>query len=79
MNRLEYFGRGGWITSHVAGKTVDHLEKDGIWLILVTTCGHRYRIGWQDNGNQLKGEPFLENLDVRILIEGAGISGKADM
>ena len=80
--QLEKYGHqghlGGWITSHVQGKTIDHLEKDGLWLYICTTDGHRYKIGWQDtSGNQLKGEPFLENLDVRVCISGAGLSGVA--
>ena len=67
---------GGWITSHLAGKTIEAFMMDGTWLILRTTDGHEARIGWQDtHGNQLKGEPFLENLDVRIAIAGAGLSG----
>ena len=81
--QLETFGHqghlGGWITTHVQGKTIKCLEKDGLWLYIVSTDGHRYRIGWQDaGGNQLKGEPFLENLDVEIFIAGAGITGIGD-
>ena len=68
----------GWITSHLQGKTVEAFMMDGTWLILRFTDGHEARIGWQDvHGNQLKGEPFLENLDVRIAIVGAGFSGVA--
>ena len=70
----------GWITSHLQGRTVESFMMDGTWLILRFTDGHEARIGWQDtSGNQLKGEPFLENLDVRIFIAGAGLSGVANI
>jgi hypothetical protein len=68
----------GWITSHLAGKTVEWFGIDGTWLIIRFTDGHEARLGWQDvHGNQLKGEPFLENLDVKIQIVGASLSGEA--
>jgi len=55
------------------------MYKDGTWLILRFTDGHEARIGFQDiHGNQLKGEPFLENLDVRIQIAGVSLNGTAD-
>ena len=70
---------GGWITSHLQGRTVEAMYKDGTWLILRFTDGHEARIGFQDiHGNQLKGEPFLENLDVRIQIAGVSLNGTAD-
>ena len=70
----------GWITSHLEGRTVEALMIDGTWLILRFLDGHEARIGWQDaHGNQIKGEPFLENLDVRIAVVGAGFSGIGDM
>lgn len=69
---------GGWITSHLSGRTIESFLMDGTWLILRFTDGHEARIGWQDtSGNQLKGEPFLENLDVRILVLGAGFEADA--
>jgi hypothetical protein len=68
---------GGWITSTCAGKTVESFMMDGTWLILRFTDGHEAKIGWQDkSGNQLQGEPFLENLDVRIMVPGAKLSGE---
>ena len=68
--------QGGWITSFCAGKTIERFLQDGEWLILEFTDGHQARIGWQDSsGNKLKGSPFLESLDVKIQIVGAGISG----
>ena len=67
---------GGFITSHLQGRTIEAFMMDGTWLILRFTDGHEARIGWQDtSGNQLKGEPFLENLDVKILIQGASLKG----
>ena len=64
----------GFITSHLRGRTVDKLLIDGTWLIIRFTDGHEAKVGWQDTaGNQLKGEPFLENLDVRIALVGAEI------
>lgn len=80
--QLETFGQqghgGGWITSFVQGKVLESCLQDGEYLILRFTDGHEARIGWQDaGGNQLKGSPFLENLDVKILVAGAGFSGNA--
>jgi len=79
--QLESYGQpghlGGWITSFVQGKTVECLMRDGQWLIIRFTDGHEARIGWQHSGNQVLGEPFLENLDVRIFISGAGLTGGA--
>ena len=82
--QLETFGHqghlGGWITSYLQGRTIECLMKDGEWLILRFTDGHEARIGWQDtSGNQLKGEPFLENLDARIFVAGAGLTGVGNM
>jgi hypothetical protein len=52
--------------------------RDGLYLIIRCTDGHEARIGWQDtHGNQLKGDPFLENLDVKIAVPGAGFKGQA--
>lgn len=67
--------QGGWITSHLQGRTVECIMRDGVWLILRFTDGHEARIGWQHSGNQVLGEPFLENLDARIFVSGAGITG----
>jgi hypothetical protein len=55
---------------------VEAIMRDGQWLILRFTDGHEARIGWQHSGNQVLGEPFLENLDARIFIPGAGLTGK---
>ena len=80
--QLETYGHqghlGGWITTHLQGRTIDCLLRDGEWLIIRCTDGHEARIGWQDtHGNKLRGDPFLENLDVRVFISGAGLTGTA--
>ncbi len=80
--QLEKYGSqghlGGWITTHLQGRTIECLMRDGMFLIIRFTDGHEARIGWQDkSGNQLAGDPFLENLDVRIFVPGAGFSGVA--
>ena len=67
--------QGGWITSHLQGRTIEAIMRDGMWLILRFTDGHEARIGWQHSGNQVLGEPFLENLDARIFVAGAGLTG----
>ena len=65
----------GFITGHLQGRTVECLMIDGTWLIIRFTDGHEARIGWQDkSGNQIQGEPFLENLDVRIFVAGAQLT-----
>jgi len=78
-NQLEVFGEqghyGGWITSALQGKEIECFMQDGTWLILRTTDGHEARIGWADGDTQLKGAPFLENLDVRIQLPSADLSG----
>lgn len=66
----------GFITSHLQGRKIESLLIDGTWLIIRFIDGHEARIGWQDkSGNQVRGEPFLENLDVRIVVPGAGFTG----
>lgn len=68
----------GFINSWLQGRTVEGAYKDGTFLIIRTTDGHDFRIGWQDtSGNQLKGEPFMENLDVTVVLKGASLSGVA--
>lgn len=79
--QLEKYGEqghgGGWITSFIQGRTIECVMRDGQWLILRFTDGHEARIGWQHGGNQVLGEPFLENLDARIFVPGAGLTGTA--
>jgi len=83
--RIEYFSTGiqeggGWITSHLQGREIESIMEDGQWLIIRCVDGHEVRIGWQDaSGNQIKGSPFIENLDVKIFIAGAGLSGVGSM
>lgn len=80
MKALESFGHqghlGGWINTHIQGRTLEAAMKDGQWLVLRFVDGHEAKIGWQDaSGNQIKGEPFLENLDVRITVPGVQVGG----
>lgn len=60
----------GHINRELENKTVEKVYKDGIWLIIRTTCGHEYKIGWtnDDNGSPLKGQPFLKQVDVKIIL-----------
>lgn len=83
MKQLATYGgqgdyQGGWITSFLQGKVIDSCLKDGEWLIIRTVCGHEAKIGWQDTkGNKLLGEPFVENMDVRIFVQGASFASEA--
>jgi len=78
IKQLETFGTPGWITSHLQGRRVEAAYKDGIWLIIRMTDGHEFKIGWQDShGNQVKGEPFLENLDVKFTLTPGLFRGQA--
>ena len=80
MRQLGKWNGPGFITSHLQGREIQALLIDGEWLIIRFTDGHEARIGWQDkSGNQIKGEPFLENLDVKIFISGAGMSGQGNI
>jgi hypothetical protein len=81
--QLETFGvqghLGGWITTYLQGRTIECLMRDGMFLIIRCTDGHEARIGWQDtSGNQLKGDPFLERLDVRVVAPSAAVAGVAN-
>lgn len=74
MRKLEYYGDGAQISQHLQGKQIECFMQDGQWLIIRCTDGHEARVGWQDAaGNQLRGAPFLENLDVKIAIAGIGL------
>ena len=82
--QLEVYGEqgtgGGWITSYCAGKTVECFLEDGEYLIIRFTDGHEAKIGWQSSGgNSIKGSPYLENLDVRIYVQGASLSAIGEL
>jgi len=78
MRQLSKYGGPGFITSHVQGKTLECALIDGVHLILRFTDGHELKVGWQDsNGNQLKGTPFCESMDVKITLEGIQMGGVA--
>ena len=70
----------GFITSHLQGRTIESLLIDGTNLVIRFTDGHEAVLGWQDkSGNRLNGEPFLETLNVRLVLPGAAIVGKANL
>lgn len=65
--------------SHMESHRIDCMMVDGVWLIIQFVGGDYARIGWacRETKEQFKGEPFLENLDVRIDLVGASLSGAA--
>ena len=66
------------ITDKIKGKTVDFLGIQGNQLVLATTDGQIYRIGWRDDQNNLiPGSPSLEGIDMRIVIDPVSLSGEA--
>lgn len=77
---LGKYGVSGTITHYLEGRTIEYLAKDGTWLIIRFTDGHEARIGWQDkSGNQLAGEPYLENLDVKLVLQGVDAFGEGNL
>lgn len=65
------------ITDKVKGKRIDFLGVQDNCLLIVTTDGQTYRIGWRGNTNELvPGSPSLEGIDMRILIDPLEISGQ---
>jgi hypothetical protein len=68
------------ITDKVKGKTIDFLGIQGDCLIIATTDGQSFRIGWRDDTNTLvPGEPSLEGVDMRIMIDAFGAAGGAGL
>ena len=61
---------GAHITATMQGKRLSHFESNGLFLVVVATDGTAARIGWKndDTGEQLRGSPFLHNLDKRIAV-----------
>ncbi len=68
---------GANITAIMQGKTLSHFEKNGLWLIIVATDGTAARVGWvnEDTGKQLRGVPFLHNLDTRVSVPAGQLNG----
>jgi len=68
------------ITATMAGKTISHFEQNGLWFYVVATDGTSARIGWmnEDTGKQLRGVPFLHNLDKRIKVPAGVLFGKGN-
>ena len=77
MKQLEIGSFGANITAMMQGKTLSHFERNGMWLIIVTTDGTAARVGWMndDTGKQLRGVPFLHNLDKRISVPSGVMVG----
>lgn len=73
--RLNGSDFGERIHDHLVGRSVEMVGKDGQWLILYMSDGHRYRIGWQDSTGPIKGEPFLAGQDVQIMVQGVTLEG----
>lgn len=73
--RLNGSDIGARIHDHMAGRTIEMVGKDGQWLIIYMTDGHRYRIGWRDSSGQQKGEPYLAGQDMVIQIQGVTLEG----
>ena len=76
--QLEQGSFGENITATMQGKTLSHFEKNGLWLIVVATDGTAARVGWmnEDTGKQLRGAPFLHNLDKRIAVPPGVMTGR---
>ena len=66
---------GEKIHTHLVGRSVEMVAKDGQWLIIYTNDGHRYRVGWQDDNGPIRGEPFLAAQDVVIVVPGVTLEG----
>ena len=68
---------GANITAIMQGKVLSHFEKNGLWLIIVATDGTAARVGWvnEDTGKQLRGSPFLHNLDTRVAVPSGNLAG----
>ena len=66
------------ITDKIKGRTVDFLGIQGSQLVLATTDGQMYRIGWRDKDNELvPGSPSLEGIDMKIIIDPVSLDGTA--
>jgi len=71
---------GAPITAEMAGKKISHFEQNGLFFIVVATDGTAANIGWknEDTGKQLRGVPFLHNLDMRIKVPAGVLFGKGN-
>ena len=64
------------ITDRIKGKTLDFVGIQGEYLVIATTDGQSYRIGWRDSDNILViGSPSLEGIDMCIEIDPLLITG----
>ena len=62
------------ITHKIRGKKIDFVGVKGDYLVIATTDGQLYRIGWRDDQTQelVPGEPSLEGIDVSLEIDPVG-------
>jgi hypothetical protein len=68
----------GHINRVLEGKTIRRAEKSGIALILEMTNGERWHIAWATpEGQPIKGEPCLVNVNVVVVPESVFAGGKA--
>lgn len=67
--------QGEKIHTHLVGRFIEMVAKDGQWLMIYTNDGHRYRIGWQDDNGPIRGEPFIAAQDVIINIPSSALAG----
>ena len=66
------------ITDKIRGKTLDFVGIQGEYLVIVTTDGQSYRIGWRDSDNILiSGSPSLEGIDVMLKVDPLVVTGIA--
>lgn len=66
------------VTDKVKGKTIDFIGIQGECLVLATTDGQVFRIGWRDITTQelVPGSPSLEGIDFAITMESLISSGE---
>lgn len=59
------------ITDKVRGKKIDFIGVQAECLLIATTDGQTYRIGWRDSTTQelVPGSPSLEGIDTSLMLE----------
>ena len=68
------------ITDKIRGRTIEFVGVQDECLVIATTDGQLYRIGWRDeSGNVVYGDPSLEGVDMRIVIDPVSVYGLAEM
>ena len=67
------------ITHQIRGRTVDFVGVQDEHLIIATTDGQTYRIGWRDEEGLVLGEPTLEGIDMKLTIDPLVLFGAAGL